>query len=90
MWVQPGLCLSCPIAKLKPKWSQGSLTDALLERISEDLTALEDLELKGCKGVTHEGIVKGLQHNKNGIKRLSIPFLSHSFVRCYLSLPDGI
>ena len=62
---------------------QGSplLTDALLEKISEDLSGLKKLELVECRGVTHEGLLKALRHNKNGIECLCIEMMSSSLVR---------
>ncbi|KAF9781381.1 hypothetical protein BJ322DRAFT_1080740 [Thelephora terrestris] len=58
---------------------QSWLTDELLEQISEDLSGLEELTLKDWNSVTHEGLVKALRHNKNGIKCLTIRDLSHLF-----------
>jgi hypothetical protein len=69
----------------KPKHTQGSaVTDALLKRISEDLSGLDELHLVECQRVTHNGLVNALRHNRNGIKSLSMDNTSSSLVLNYL------
>ena len=57
--------------------------------MSEDLTGLEELHLTGCQRVTHEGLVKALLHNKNGIKSINIDSISPMLVRPYHSPWDN-
>ena len=71
-----------PAAKPRPRQSSSAVTDSFLQRISEDLSGLDELHLTGCQRVTHEGLSAALLCNKNGIKKLGIESVSSLLVRC--------
>lgn len=80
-----GMCSSqrSPYSNAEPKRTQGStaITDEFLEKISGHLSGLDELKIKGCQKVTHEGLASVLRHNKNGIKKLSAESISPLLVR---------
>lgn len=74
---------------LKLTQTSTAFTDALLGQISKTLSGLDELHLAGCQGVTHEGLVSALSHNKNGIKSLTIENIFPLLVRyCSSSFPQ--
>lgn len=83
------LYLPSPATEPKRAQSYSIITDERLERLAEDLSGLEELHLAGCRRVTHEGLIKVLHHNKNGIRKLSIENVSPLLVRYHCSLLNG-
>jgi hypothetical protein len=56
-----------------------SVTDSVLENISQYLSQLEHLNLAGCRKVTNEGVWSIIRHNVRNIKELSLESLSPLF-----------